>query len=165
MSYDLYVKNDEIINSLCVDKIGDMVTLRKDLHDESGVFHKDTVFRIEKITVNSKLKISKVLSSELNKYEADPRIFIYDISIPETDIEIKNVNSDHFHKPQKKLNMVTLLTWAMVVISVILLSFKGDKGDDMNTAIDIVIMITIVVFITISCGIFEKPDIYKKHTK
>ena len=140
MSYDLYVNNDEIINSLCVDKVGDMVTIKKDLYDELGVFHKGTAFRIEKIAINSELKIRRVLTSEINKYEADPRIFIYDLSIPETEIEIKKVNSDYFHEAHNKLNALTLWTWAIAVIAVIILllyNLFSSKGDDMNTIIGI----------------------------
>lgn len=166
MSYDLYVKNAEIIDSLCIDKVGDLVMLGKDLHDEIGVFHKGTAFRIEKITVSSKVKIRKVLTSEINQYEADPRIFIYDLSIPDTGIEIKKVNSDYFHEAHNKLNVFTLWTWAMALITVIILliyNFLSSEGDDINTIIGIVMTITLALFITIPYGIFEKPNIYKKH--
>lgn len=118
MSYDLYVKDAELVNSLCVDKVGDMVTIRKDLYDELGVFHKGTAFRIEKIAVNPEAKVRRVLSSEINNYEADPRIFIYDLSIPDTGIEIKKVNSEHFHEAHNKLNALTLWTWAIAVVAV-----------------------------------------------
>ena len=168
MSYDLYVKNDEIIDSLCVDKVGDMVTLRKDIHNELGVFHKGTVFHIEKIIVNSEMEIRKVLTSEINNYEADPRIFIYDLSIPETDIEIKNVNSDFFHEAHNKLDVFVLWSWAIAVIAVILMllyNFLFSKGDDMNTSLGIGMTIALTICMTKRYGIFEKPNIYKKHTK
>ena len=166
MSYDLYVNNDEIINSLCVDKVGDIVTIRKDLYDELGVFRKGTAFHIEKITINSETELIKVLTSEITNYEADPRIFIYDLSIPDTGIEIKKVNSDYFHKAHNKLNVFILWMWAIAVIAVIILllyNIFSSKGDDMNTIIGIGMTIAFALCITRQWGIFEKPNIFKKH--
>ena len=166
MSYDLYVKDAELVNSLCVDKVGDMVTIRKDLYDELSVFHKGTAFRIEKIAVNSEVKIRSVLTSEINNYEADPRIFIYDLSIPDNGIEIKKVNSDYFHEAHNKPDVFILWMWAIAVIVVIILllyNLFSSKGDVMNTIIGIGMTIAFALCITKQWGIFEKPNIFKKH--
>ena len=63
------------------------------------------------------------------------------------------------------MNVIMLWMWSISVIWTIISYFLLFEGDVMNTIIAIVIMITIGLYVTISNGIFEKPNIYKKHTK